>query len=441
MSEYTDFPPELEIAYTEKRTVKTAFYTDTYGSFQSVFRPILDASGNVVAVYGADVEVTTVVAERNRALAVFILFLLIEIAGLVAFSFVMGRLVFRPLRELSAKTQDLADGEGDLTHNLSLRSVGEIRVLTGHFNHFLDKLSNLIIHLKKAARMSSDVSQELAAMQIASNMESMDHRAGQLNHEVLSAREALDNIGRSLTGVVGRLQRFSDEAVETAGLLASQKESIASTQALSATATTIFDMLKTVNDVSDQTNLLAMNASIEAAHAGSLGRGFAVVAGEIRKLAEVTRRNAHDINTSLAELTERMTQTTGLSRRTADSFQAIVGGVHATRSGMESIVREMDQARVASDRIGNTVHDLESLADELRTSSGEVQARTLAVGQAVEAVSNLSEESRVSMAEMAAGLSEIKNANFLVAEQASQNTLSVSVLDEELSKFKTRESE
>lgn len=475
---YDDYPEELKQVLDGQGGRFTQPYTDQYGSFKSWFMPVTGADGKVAGALGVDFDITAVRAAEGQSQLILLVAFVALVAGLTGFLLYMNGLVFKPLKEVARRSLDLAEGQGDLSRDVEVHSVGEIKALTDNFNKFIHKLNAMVNHLKQAASMSQQVSQELAAsseeassasVQIASNVESMEHRAVLLNQQVSEAETAVGDITGTVGALVTRLEDFSRASDRTFELLKQMLAAIESTQALAqknlefseklgqlasqgesdmkktmegltaigASAGAIYEMIKVVNDVSERTNLLAMNASIEAAHAGSFGRGFSVVAQEIRKLAEATGRNALEINASLNQITEKMTNTDSLARRSTISFQEMVQGIFTVKNSTEAMSREMLTAREASSALGRAMDELHSVGEEVKTSSGTIHQRTGQINSSINRVAELSEESRVSMKEMAVGLDEIKHVITLVAEMSNQNSMTVSILEEELAKFKT----
>lgn len=471
-------PPSMVQAIGTKQTVyDSAPYTDDYGTFVSAFRPITGPGGKVTGIIGTDIDASRLQQALQTSLLRMVLVTLAALGASLIIILFLRNMVFKPIRAMDGKSQELSRGEGDLTNRLAEDAAGELLSLSRHFNQFLDKLQTMVVAMKKAAAETHRGSGELASsaletsaaiVEISGNMDGMAGRSQKLHNEVDGSRQALAAIEAVLDELVQDIGTFSNEVQGTYGTLRrlletlgenrrqaldnrdrSQKladlalqgekvvkETVSSFEAMGRNAGTIHELLKVVNDVAAQTSLLAMNASIEAAHAGASGKGFAVVAQEIRKLAEATSRNAKEIGTSVAQITETIGASTDMTARTSRVFQDVAAGVYEFRGAMDRMAHAMEEAQERSQAIDTAMGSLVQIGTKVKDSSGEIHTRARTLGEFVSKVVQLSDENNSAMAEMGTGLEEIKLAMNAVAQLSDQNNETVKVLDQELGKFK-----
>lgn len=242
--------------------------------------------------------------------------------------------------------------------------------------------------------------------------ESQDRLHGFNDDQTAVARSASDVL-RDLTVNLDRLARLADESVQAVHVLSDRADQGSRRveaaqgrfQAVTSGAEALLDVIRVIEDISQRTNLLAMNASIEAAHAGSAGRGFAVVAQEIRKLAEETARNSGSMRGSLVQNSESLGMLTGESQSLGQEFQALQTQSRTVSQAMGALGKELRDSAVRSDGI------LEILGkfDEV---SGLVQKAVQTVGTLAEAQAESTKE--------VAGHAEDLGRNVTAVEEASR---------------------
>jgi methyl-accepting chemotaxis protein len=478
---YKDPPRELELARTSgKETETVSPYKDEYGTSTSLFAPIEAAEGSPAGIMGVDMEVGAIQASIIRAIAVGIAPLVAVSLLLVFFLLVLiRRMILFPVLAIDAVVRQLAEGEADLGVQIPKAGRDEIGRLALNFNEFLARLNAMISHLKGEAEQANQVQENLSASaiqasasiteisghtaSIAKSMQLLEGRAqgayalsDKASKVADSLSRAADGLGQSCEdsiGVVAKLISDVDEIAATSIKVEERstsliKRSEAGLESMDATETVVRDiserianieeMLEIIDQIADRTNLLAMNAAIEAAHAGESGKGFAVVADEIRALADQSQSNAVGIRDTLKDIIGRIQEASRLTEATRLSLRGVDAEVHDTGRAFNEIGQRA--TRVSAD--GSTIRDRMELLRRHSIESRESASSMLAVSSellsAGEEMQRLAAEVNSGMGEIAIGVGEISSSANAVADDAQRVSLINKSLSSDVGRFKTK---
>ena len=330
----------------------------------------------------------------------------------ITISIVTARLITVPLHAIIGKIEELADG--NLRVSIDSRSGDEIGSLSRSMGRMIQSLNKTINNILASAnnvastvdelRTRSDKSAEGAKEQsaqaalIATAAEEMSQTITDIAR---NASTASDTSAEAMDVARGG-QEVANNAVETVNrVYTSTVELAAMVEKLSGRSSEIGDIITVIKDIADQTNLLALNAAIEAARAGEQGRGFAVVADEVRKLAERTikatteisdkigavQAESVDTQKSMSEASGEVTKATQYIRNVGDSLESIVGAVQKVRDQISQIATAVDEQSAASEEVASNIEKTSHIAKDMESSSYEVMT-------SVNGLLNIAEELR-----------------------------------------------
>ncbi|WP_037414655.1 methyl-accepting chemotaxis protein [Shewanella xiamenensis] len=332
------------------------------------------------------------VTEQMAEKSFMILLIAIVLTGITAFIIMVAahRMVV-PIKNMADNLNDIAKGEGDLTKRLMVKGEDEIAQLGRAFNLFVDKLQTIIgdvanatAKVKTAANAIHDQTKVMSHQLLSHNNET-DQVVTAITEMSSTASEVAQNTTQvaeathAATGDVANAQRCVDASLEEiTGLMAQINNAAGSIKSLSEQSQKINSVLSVIGGIAEQTNLLALNAAIEAARAGEQGRGFAVVADEVRNLASRTQASTLEINEMLSELHKLVSQAV----KTMDESQ-------------QSCVRSVESSRAISESLGSVTSAVTAINDmstQIATAATEQSSVTEEINRNVYAIQEIVNE-------------------------------------------------
>lgn len=293
--------------------------------------------------------------------------------------------VTTPLEHMVKGLRDIASGEGDLTRRLEVRSRDEIGEASTAFNQMMEKFSGLVRHVSDSANQVS-----LAAHELAGSAGQVAASSTQQNDKSLAAAAAVDQMVNSISSIAQSTElvhdqsreslRRSDEGNQSLSRLIGEVGQVENTVKQIAESVSQFvhstesitSMTREVRDIADQTNLLALNAAIEAARAGEQGRGFAVVADEVRKLAEKSAASASEIDSITRSLSQQ-------SETVRHSIEEGLTHISSSQHSMETVADVLAAASNSVTQVSQGMDDIAAATGEQRRTSSEVAANIEAI--------------------------------------------------------------
>lgn len=298
-----DYPPEeLKLAYETKKPAFTKKpYTDEYGTFVSYFEPLLDSDGNVYAIIGIDYEVSffrKTLSGMYWILLFVIIFILLMVVMLIIY---VELKIVNPLNKISNHTNIIAKGNLVKIEDKKLfRGKDEVVQLVNNVNKMVDNISQIVGELKYVSDKLNEISNTNSSL-INNFLESINSQASSLEEISSAIEEATSSIRMISNNTKDSSEKIiegSKKAIDATKYIDNIVESISKISEYSKKIKKSIDL---IYEITDETHILALNASIEASKAGEIGIGFAVVAQEIRNLAEKAENTVSEIEKIVKE--------------------------------------------------------------------------------------------------------------------------------------------
>ncbi len=310
--------------------------------------------------------------------------------------------IVQPLYELRNRIDNLASADGDLTQQLKLNTHAELIALGAGFNLFLQKLRDMINELKNVSnevRESSATSDKISRntnhqtsqqqMEISSVVTATNEMSA-TSHEVARLAQSTADDAKKSQEIIQRSQSALSIAVQGVKNLSTDmgnaSESITQVAARSEEITRIIDVIKAI---AEQTNLLALNAAIEAARAGEQGRGFAVVADEVRTLASKTQNSTDEINSMIQSLQQEVTKAVGIIDNSSSKAAESVEQTNLAFTSLNEVVATTDSINDNADQVAAAAEQQSQVAEEINKN-------LTIIGDAADTLAELSQQSEES---------------------------------------------
>ncbi|WP_462163049.1 methyl-accepting chemotaxis protein [Pseudoalteromonas xiamenensis] len=302
-------------------------------------------------VINKEIAYASVASTRNMAA----IYMLIGVIAVIVMMQLLLKYLMAPMHQLNDTIKDIAQGEGDLTKRLEVMNDDEFGELSRYFNLFVEKIQQSIIQVKASTielerSVSSLVSQTRSTLDIYDDQaKRTDSVATAINELSSSAVEISNNAhhASSLASDANKLSVLSQETLAAnissiEQLSQKMQEAQKTVDSLDKHTASIGQVLEVIRGVSEQTNLLALNAAIEAARAGEAGRGFAVVADEVRQLAQRTQESTQEIQNTIAQLQQGSTVTVSVMKASIEDSARTVSQASDAGERMQEVSNSID---------------------------------------------------------------------------------------------------
>ncbi|MDR0322144.1 MAG: methyl-accepting chemotaxis protein [Treponema sp.] len=448
-----------------------------WGWVISVYAGIRNSAGEMVGIAACDFDGTflheTILSNGIRQAVVAGVFLLIGI--MLAMFFI--RRIFLPLNRINVILKEVSEGEGDLTRTISVNTKNEMGSLAHYFNLTLEKIKKLVMLIKQEASSLSEIGNDLASNMketasavheiteniqkiknrvfnqsasvsetnatmehVVANIKKLNGNIGNQNMHISQVSTAIEEMVASINSVTVTLIKNENNVQTLMGASgigsAGLHEVAQNIQEIARESEGLSEINSVMENISSQTNLLSMNAAIEAAHAGEAGKGFAVVADEIRKLAEGSNQQSKTIGAVLKKIKNSIDKITLSTENVLNKFEAIDLSVKTVAEQEEIIRRAMEEQGAGSKQVLEGVGGVNEITRDVTGSSGEMLEGANEVIQESSNLESLTQEITTGMNEMASGASQINLAISHVSDISNRNREAINLLMKEVARFK-----
>ena len=451
---------------------------DQWGYTISTYRGIKNSKGKVVGFIGIDFNVETILQmlkRRNISIAIVSIIVLIIGIGLVM---LFTSRIFGTMNTISVAMEKIASGKADLTFRIPEEGNNELSTLAMHCNGVIKSLHELINQLQGETGILNETGNELSTkmsdhinvlssatndiidisasiteqsdkvegftngmQSVETEIKSLDQKLTQQSEAIQKSSSIIEQITANIKSVDSNVNEILEEyklLVKEATEGQTQQNSVTnqigniaqqSEHLLSANAS--------ISSIAKQTNLLAMNAAIEASHAGEAGKGFAVVAGEIRTLAETSSKQSDSISHLLQSITEAISGIVESSSKSAKNFASVAEKINHLEQLIDEVQAGMNEERLGAENILNSMITLEGTTNDITSASSHMKGQSEHVFEGIRALNELAESTMKKSNNVTVRMDEMKETAEAAVTASDRNLSATSKVSDMINGFST----
>ena len=410
---------------------------------------------------------------RNIIIVCFVIAMIVSV--IILYFIIMG--VTNEINKGVNAMKNIAEGDGDLTVRMSIKKRNELGNMYQYFNETIEKIQKSIVSVKEETGKMSELGQNLtddmnntaaAVNEVTSNIESVNRQVQMQGKNVKSANDSIEVITHKVSTLIDNINSQSSSVVQSSAAIEemvanirsvtnileknaktmdelqlsseagrqSVDGSVEATKQIEEQSKTLLEASKVIQNIASQTNLLAMNAAIEAAHAGESGKGFSVVADEIRKLAEDSNKQGKNITLNLQSVLESIQTVSASAVMLQEKFNQIYNLTQLVSQQEASIMSAMQEQSEGSEQVLLAIKQITETTENVKSNGNEMQDSTNTIAQAMDSLLRLTEEITSSMQEMSLGVENINTTVNSVNELTHKTSDSIKSVDKTVSTFK-----